>query len=297
MKNIKITIFVFLFSVLLSCNAKSSEEANGTLNGSIPEEAIPFEYDFKLKKAILIPGTLNDSIPLRYWLETGSEMGFSDSLDSWKKETSKIYYNVERPMLVQIGQWKHIYGDSIIAYFFDKNNFIFKWLGYDIALLPWKFFDKKIVEISFSRQYIRELSDTKNLSGYDSVKMKIQGRFLTIPIVVKTQGKRIVEFVSIDTGYNGDVSFGNNIVSKYNIKSDSAYFGKSQNIDRLTAGFSFPIDTIQVGKNFVTDGHHVSFSLNKSSSFALIGNKFFENFDIVLDLKDYCLYLKPIEKC
>lgn len=298
MKNIKLIIFLFIISTLLSCNAKSINSTTVAMTDTIPEGAIPFEYDFKLKKAILIPGTLNDSIPLRYWLETGAEMIFSDSLDSnfEKKEVSRIYYNVRKPMTVQIGQWKQVYGDSIDAYHLDKESFIFKWIGYDMALLPWMFFDKKIIEISFSKQYIRELSDTKNLLGYDSVKIEIQGRSLIMPVIVILQGKEIKEFVVMDTGSNGDVNFGSNIVSKYNIKSDSAYFGKRRTIDGFKAGFSLLVDTIKIGNNFVTEGHYAAFSLDENYSSGLIGNKFFENFDIVLDLKNYYLYLKPIEK-
>jgi predicted aspartyl protease len=294
MKNIQLFFLLFAFSF------SSLSSANSNTLDSIPKGAVPFEYDSKLKKSILISGTLNDSIPLKYWLETGAKMGFSDSLSSVLEKKQKTHrpMKVQKPMKVQIGNWKQIYGDSIDAFYIDNNSFIFEWFCSDLALLPWTFFDKKNIEISFSKQYIRELTNTPYLSGYDSVKIFVENGLIKVPVAVTIQGKEIKEFVLMDTGSNGDVVFNNHIVSKYNIKSDSAYFGKSRGANGSNAGFSFPADTIKIGKNFVTEGHYVAFSLGSGNYpfSGLIGNKFFENFDIVLDLKNYYLYLKPIEK-
>ncbi|MDR0810808.1 MAG: hypothetical protein LBN23_00805 [Paludibacter sp.] len=297
MNNIISTVFISLLFILLSCNTKSTKQDVKIINDSvIPKGAIPFEYDNKLKRAILIYGTLNDSIQLKYWLETGGvSMTFSDSLasDFEKKEM----YKVQKTMKVQIGHLKQVYGDSVNAYYGDKDHFIFKWLGYDIAILPWQFFDGKIIEISFSKKYIRELYNVNCLSGYDSVKIELQNGFLGIPVVISLKDKKIREKLLIDTGSNGDISFENNIVYKYNIKSDSAFFRKNHTPNGLDSSFYFYSDTIRIGRFFVTEGHYVSFSFKRKYPFSgIIGNKVLDNFDIVLDLKDYFLYLKPVEK-
>lgn len=302
MKPIKLYLLIPILLFLPSCNNQSADNSRVGINDSIPEGAVPFEYDFKYKKCILIPGTLNDSIPFKYWLDTGMrDMVFSDSLASnfERKEFTKQHSKVQKTMKVRIGGWKLAYGDSVDAYYLDKNNPIFGFLGGGVGILPWKFFDKKILEISFSKQYIRELYNTKELQGYDSVKIKVENRFLGIPVVVSVQGKKIKEFVIIDTGSNGGISFSNSMVSKYGIKSDSAYFGQSLNTVGLRKKFSFKSDTFQTGKIFLTKKYNVSFCLDKQRPYplsGLLGTQILEHFDIVLDLKNYCLYLKPVDK-
>jgi hypothetical protein len=301
MNPIKLYVLIPILLILPSCNIQSADTTRAKLIDSIPDGAVPFEYDFKHKKCILIPGTLNDSISIKYWLETGASMTFSDSLasDFERKEFKKQHRKVQKTMKVRIGGWKLAYGDSVDAYYLDKNNPIFGFLGGGVGILTWRFFDKKIIEISFSKQYIRELYGTKDLQGYDSVKIKAENGFLGIPVVVSVQGKKIKEFVFIDTGSNGDISFSNSIVSKYGIKSDSAYFGKSLIIDGYREGFSLKSDTFQTGKFFLTKKNNISFSLNKQRPYpfsGLLGTGILEHFDIVLNLRNYCLYLKPIDK-
>jgi len=301
MKNITLHILILfsglLFSgVLYSCNKKTTETIKTT--DSIPENAVPFEYDYSIKKVILIPGTLNDSIHLRYFLETGTRsVNFSDSLcnDSNKIKVGQNSYFVQQPMKVKIGQWEKIFGDSIKdAYYLDKNNSVLKLLGSDIAYLPWSFFDKKIIEISFSNKYIRELPNTDNLQNYDSVKIFIENGFLGIPVVVSVQGKKIRELLMFDTGFNRYIIFNNRIRAKYGIKPNNA---NGAIVDTL--GFSVVADSIKIGKYTLIKEHRAGFASKTNRIFpfsGLIGTGIIQNFDIVLDLKNYYLYLKPIEK-
>lgn len=301
MNLIKLYLLIPILIFILSCNTQSADTSREKLTDSIPEGAVPFEYEYKLKKAILIPGTLNDSVHLRYLLETGwLEMTFPDSLasDFERKEVKNGFSKVQKTMKVRIGGWERAYGDSVEACYFDKNHGIFRFLGAE-GILPWKFFDQKIIEISFSKQYIRELPNNRDLTGYDSVKIVVQNGFLGIPVAVSVQGKKIKEFLMIDTGSNGAIRFSNSIASKYDIKPDSAFFGEVHGINGIQKEFSFQIDTIQVGKQFLTQKNRVYFSLDKERPYpfsGLIGTGILEHFDIVLDLKNYCLYLKPIDK-
>jgi len=301
MNTIKLYILIPILLILPFCNNQSANTSRAELTDSIPEGVVHFEYEYKLKKAILIPGTLNNSTPLKYFVETGfGRMAFSDSLasDFERKEVKNGFRKVQKTMKIRIGGWKREYGNSVNAYYLDKKHPIFGFLGVQ-GIIPWQFFDKKILEISFSKQYIRELSSTKNLSGYDSIKIVIQNGLLGIPIVVSVQGKKIREFVMIDTGSNGDIRFSNSIVSKYDIKSDNAFFGEARGITGIKKEFSFQIDTIQVGKSFLTQMNRVYFSMDKQKPYpfsGLLGTGTLEHFDMVLDLKNYCLYLKPIKK-
>jgi hypothetical protein len=301
MKPVKLYLLIPILLLLLSCNSQSADTSGAELTDSIPEGAVPFEYVYKLKKGILIPGTLNDSTMLMYWLETGfGRMAFTDSLaaDFESKELKDGFRKVQKTMKVRMGGWERSYGDSVEAFYLDKNYPIFGFLGAQ-GIIPWQFFDKKIIEISFSKKYIRELSNTMDLAGYDSLKIEIQNGFLGIPVAVSVQGKKIKEFVMIDTGCNGDINFSYSIVSKYGIKSDSAFFGEAHGINGIHKEFSFHIDTIQVGNYFLTQKNRVAFSLDKQRPCpfsGLLGTGILQHFDIVLDLKNYCLYLKPVKK-
>lgn len=302
MKLTKIYLFIPILLILLSCTSPSADKKIAALTDSIPEGAVPFEYDPNRIRAILIPGTLNDSIHVRYLLETGSvEMLFSDSLasDLEIKEDNEQFHKVQKTMKVRIGDWERTSGDSFEACYLDKKNPIFSFLGKDMSILTWKFFDKKILEISFSKQYIRELLGTPDLAGYDSLKMEVHNGFLGIPAVASIQGKKIREFVTIDTGCNGDIKYSNSVVSKYGIKSDSAFFGQAQFLNGNLKEFFIKCDSIQIGNYFFTQRSHVAFSLDQQRPYpflGLLGNRLLQNFDIVMDLRNYYLYLKPVEK-
>jgi len=304
MNPIKLYLSILILLFLSSCNSQLIGTTRTELTDSIPKGAVPFEYDFNMKKAIFIPGTLNDSTRLKYWFETGSlKMRFSDILasDFERKEVKSGLSKVQKTMKVRIGGWEHAYGDSVGAEYLDKNNHLFGFTGANVGIIPWQFFDKKIIEISFSKQYIRELSGTRDLQDYDSVKMKVVNGFLGIPVVVSVQGKKIRAFVTIDTGSNAGISFSNSIVSKFGIKSDGAFFEKALRPDGIQKSFAIKSDSIQVGKFFLTGMkmNYVSFAMAKQQEYpfsGLLGTSILEHFDIVLDLRNYCLYLKLINK-
>lgn len=295
MKRTVLILFIFLSYTFISCGSKSSVE-----EALIPADAIPFEYDFGLRRMILLNGTLNDSISVKYALETGAgAMVFSDifAYDYEKQiKTSKINSKVCKPMTVQVGKWTQTYGDSTYASYLDKDNYMFK--GIAEAFLPWQFFDKKIIEISFTHQYMRELPDLPVLSGYDSVKMEATHMFLKIPMVIYIQGKKIKELFTIDTGFNGTISLNKNIISQYKINLDDAKEGSAGTAG--SSGYkivSIDIDSIGSENHFVGNGHTADILIDERLNFpfsGLLGNKFFENFDIVFDLKNYDLYLKPV---
>ena len=302
MNSIKLFILIPILLILPSSNIQSAKPTRTELTDSIPEGAVPFEYENKLKKLILIPGTLNDSVLLRYVFDTGfSTMAFSDSLatDIERKRDKKRVNKLQKAMKIRIGGWERTSGNAIDAYYLDKKNPIFGFLGADVGIIPWQFFDKKIIEISFSKQYIRELSSTKDLFDYDSVKIVVKNGNLGIPVFVSVQGKKITEYLIIDTGCNNTIKFSNSILSKYGIKSEGAFFGEAHRVNRIQKEFYFMSDTIQVGKYFITQKNNVAFFPDKGPfpfSAGLLGTGILEKYDIVLDLKNYYLYLKPINK-
>lgn len=300
-------VLIAFLSVLSSVCIQSAETTRAERTDSIPEGAVPFEYEYNLKKAILIPGTLNDSTRLKYWFDTGAlNMMFSDTLSSdfERKEVKNRFSKVQKTLNVHVGRWERAYGGAFDAYYLDKKHPIFGFLGANVGIIPWQFFDKKIIEISFSKQYIRELSGTKDLQDYDSIKMKVVNGFLGIPVVVSVQRKKVRAFVTIDTGSNAGISFSNNIVSKYRINSVGAFFEKAHRLDGIQKSFAIKSDTIQVGKFSLTEKilrgkNYVSFAMAKQREYpfaGLLGTALLEHFDIVLDLRNYRLFLRPVSR-
>lgn len=307
MKFINLYLLILTFLIVPFCNVQSEDTTKVVLTDSISEGFVPFEYDFNMKKTIFIPGTLNDTIPLRYLFETGwGRMTFPSTYasDFERKEDKNGFSKVQKTMKVRIGVWERTYGDSVEAKYLDRNNHLFGFSGANVGITPWQFFNKKIIEISFSKQYFRELSDTKNLHDYDSVKMKVVNGFLGIPVVVSVQGKKIRAFVTIDTGCNAGISFNNNIATKFGIKSNGAFFEKALRSDGVQRSFAIKSDSIQICKFFLTEKNQkgknsVSFAMAKQREYpfaGLLGNGILEHFDIVMDLKNYCLYLKPFNR-
>jgi hypothetical protein len=123
MNPIKLYLLIPILLILPFCKIQSADATIAELTDSIPEGAVSFEYDFNMKKAIFIPGTLNDSIPLRYMFETGLRwMIFSDTLasDFERKEIQNGFSKVQKTMKVRIGGLERAYGGSVEAKYFDK---------------------------------------------------------------------------------------------------------------------------------------------------------------------------------
>lgn len=283
---------LLLLCMLVSCVGKSTDIVENTSSDSIPEGAIPFEYDFKMKRQIIIPGTLNDSIPMKYWFETGARIPiFSDSLNFKKKDLSLYEERVYSPMKIRIGNWERTYGDTINpAYYVNKNHqrvsgihLLFEWYGNNSAVITWQFFKNKIIEISFSNLYIREIDDFTDFSEFEGIKLENENNFLGIPVVIFTQGKEIKEILTFDTGFNGGITLNRNLKTKYNLETDYL------KVDTLKIGNDYLMNNISFGFPSKKIKHKFPFS-------GLMGTKILENFDMVLDLKNYYLYLKPVEK-
>lgn len=60
-------------------------------------------------------------------------------------------------------------------------------------------------------------------------------------------------------------------------------------------GFSVTADTIKVGESFIID-QPLGFGEISNFKYGLLGNRFLENLDVIFDLKNYGLYLKPLNK-
>lgn len=285
-KTIPAFFILFLFT-LMACGSKPIPNVSNSLDDQIPDGAIPFDYN--RSKKILLKGQLNDSIPLNIFFDTGGGSGINIT-DSLKWKFGNGYGSTGK---VQIGK----YTKSLPIYF--NSGVVSKVLGSNGAIVNWRFFEGKIIKICFQHKYLQVLENNANTTGYDSIKMKInRGRFLTIPAYVHLQGKVISEDFWFDTGLNCPVYMESRIVDKYALNMDSVQHATGITHTGKFTNYWISADSAGVGKYFVpiyTLSFGDGFKDDKNIT-AIIGNGFFENFDLILDFKNFNLYIKPIVK-
>jgi len=280
-------IFTVLFLVVVLFTACAKKTNAKVANEAIPDDAIPFEYNEKMQKVIVLNGLLNDSIPMRIIFDTGCPGGIlvSDSLKG------KLAENVD----VKIGKFK----TNMPVFYKDKNWPEFThYLGSNGAVISWKFFEDKILKISFEHKYIQVLENLNDEVGYDSLQLKKHPtmNFMMAPINVYLQGKIIPLDLMFDTGANNYAShIEPGLASPYSLNLDSAKYDKGS--DPYKKGFIIKADSIGFGKYNVPTRRvgvtfYPSFENNPYIS-GLLGTQYMENFELILDFKKFVLYIKP----
>jgi hypothetical protein len=284
----KIMSSVLLVLILFSCGNKTVESEKIP---AVPSGAIPIEYDTtknefeKEKKAIRLKGNINGNIPVNIFFDTGKislETIISDSLRSFLSDTDNT---------LQIGDEKK----TISVDYLNKDSFFFRYFGANAICIGWRYFENQIIEISYCNEYIKVLEDLSGIAGYEKVKIEINGfGYLTIPIEIYLQGEKIKTTIIIDTGFNDLISLSINHFKGFSIPDSTQYnISYAGGSGVAVKDYLVKIDSIKAG--YTLRGDLSMDIVNVSHSSALLGNAFFENFDVVLDLKAYNLYLKPIE--
>jgi len=266
-----LSILLCLTACIVSCGNSGKQNQATT---------IPFKYNNEFLKLIIFSGTLNDSIPMYIMFDTGSskkEIILSDSLAELLDTT----------VCLQIGTYK----DSLPVFVLDRSNF--KRFVFN-AILGWQFFEDKIIEISYQDKYIRELDTIPDSSDFFSIKMEmLQNNMFAVPIKVYVQGECIEDNLLIDTGNNGYISLGKYFVDKYKIDLSNA-----QRLFSISPGgitnYSISVDSVVLGK-FTLPNVSVNFITSGNPRARMIGNKILEHFTVILDLRNFYLYLKPNE--
>lgn len=281
----KILSALFLFILVsTSCSNKPDNKVSAIVNDSIPEGAIPFEYDSKMLKLIILKGTINDSIAINLMFDTGGASGLfiSNELKKLVGDSCKL----------QIGNYSNQESINVI-----RNKDILRNLGSNGGIINWRFFEGKTLRISFHNKFIKVYDNPTNTKDYNRIKIKkYQGfNFLILPVTICLQGKTISEDLLFDTGSNSGVFLDNRLINKYGLKIDSALNGNTSMEKGTLNVFSLNIDSVGLDKYYVNEKNAIfsSYFKNHSLFFGFLGTRILENFDIILDLKNFVLYLKP----
>lgn len=283
MKRFFLLLMFIIFFV--SCINKKEPMAR---NSCFSPNDIFFEYEEKYVKSIIINGTIYDTIPIKIFFDTGSPLN-NDSValsDSFKQmfENDIFLFKIKQKNYVAHPQYMN-----------RDNNFL-KSHGQNTIIVGWRFFEHKIIEISYQNKYIRELDNLEKLNEYICIPLE-HDEFLEIQAKIFLQKSRIDEKVIIDTGFYGWIEMGYNKAEKYHVAlSDSSIIG-GKSINQSYNRWITEADSICIGSigYTISNKFPMTFSEYKAlySRGGLLGNSFLENFDVVLDLIHYNLYLKP----
>lgn len=245
-----------------------------------------FRYEHVKQKAILLDGLINDSILVNALFDTGLTQNKIYTTDSLKEFLSKD------TVLLQIGSFTNMMQIDYVA----KNHFFFQHFGSNTAFIGWSFFKDKIIRISYKNKQIQVIEDLSTLSDqYSKVKIdKSDWNGLFIPITVHIQGKKITEKIIIDTRNNRGIDFGKAIQTKYAINTKNALHVTGQNSQGDNNKYFLMPDSIKIDRHTVPVNKYVGFWINRENP-GLLGNEILDQFDIILDLKDFYLYIRPVE--
>lgn len=283
----KLTLLVILF-VCISCAGKQQEKVQEEY-----VDEIHMQYDEKTFKMPFLDAVLNDSLSVKVFFDTGVPGKYIIIPGRFKNLLSSD------TCFVQIGQQKRQMAiDFLDTIQYKSFKVLEQIVDADVVMIGWEFFDEQIIEFSFDNQYIRVYENLPDMSGYSKTNIKVTPTsYLEIPVEIILQGKSIKETAFIDTGNNSYLSLANDLVEKYAIHTTDRKEGKATTNIGPLAGYTIPADTIRVGDLYVADeGMRVAFRPKPPTRpiDGLLGVRFLENFSVILDLKNYDLYLKPL---
>ena len=275
-------ILIFLIFVACQNGSKKAETVQVVPSDTIPMQYRPNYPNFRMP---ILDAIMNDSIHVNVFFDTGatSYQFFSDSLKNLINRDS---------VFLQIGKIKKQIGIN-----FEKNYLnITNRLGKNTILVGWKFFENKIIEFDFQNQRFRVYDELPDITGYSKIKIKLSNNSkLLIPAQVVIQGKTIEANVIIDTGSNDFVVLSANRIKGLGIDTTNTLYEKSTVSGGLMPSVIISADTIKVGDLYIAN-QNMQITFDYFPNAGLLGTKTLENFSVILDLINYDLYLKKIDK-
>lgn len=279
-------------------------------NKIIPQNIIPVEY----RRHIFIKGTVNE-IDGNFVFDTGADNLYFDSL-FYSKNNFK-YDSIGTGKVPGAG--KELQNLKVImnAVRFDFNGQNYKTktvpilnlkpiLG-DIAdgIIGLNYFSNKILEINYAQNYLKILDKIDSLSLLQYTRIKCQnvnGR-LYIPVTLKINNAvSITDKFLIDLGCGSTIALNSPVALKYNldriITNKARYYTKYRGVGGESESYAFIAKSVEIG-GYQLNHFEAEYSMDKSGSLSshkhagLLGNKILERFDVIIDFKTNCLYIKP----
>lgn len=301
-------IRIIFLAIVFIVSCKHEPKASNTL----PAGATSIIYS----SYIIVPGYINNAKG-NFILDSGAEGLHLD--DIFTNENLPPFINLKKVRLTGIGNsfsTATLIKDTVIFKFhkdsFNATNILIhslKPIGGDFldGLIGLRFFPGTVLEINYKQQYIKFYSsiDSADLSGFNLIPMKIIEGRLCIPVNVLINEK--VSFngnFMIDLGSPGS-SVTSSASQKFklteNITRKIAYSSKYAGVGGYSYGYDFIADSLEIS-NVALKNVNMSFSsdttgvLSSDNFSGIIGNNILDRFSVILDFKNYNLYLNPNEQ-
>jgi predicted aspartyl protease len=250
----------------------------------LPSDTIQMQYSNEYPRYCftILDGIVNDSLHFDVFFDTGSAGNYIRIPESFKNlfDSDSAF--------VQIGKFKKQMG---IHYWGNNQSSIISIIGNNTIMVGWQFFENQIIEFDFQNQRIVVYEELPDITEYSKIKIELsQSSQLIIPVQVVVQEKTLEDSVVIDTGHNGYVTLSSKHFEKQGLFATYSNFGTSKTCSIVSA------DTIKIGDLYVTNQNENMNIFYNNRSLGLLGTKTMENFSVILDLINYDLYLKKVDK-
>ena len=160
----------------------------------------------------------------------------------------------------------------------------------------------KVIVINYIDELMGFGDQTGDTSGYTSIPIRYESNRIYVPLtIVISDGNTIDGEALIDLGSGGSITLTSAIASQYNIKEITPQLHYSYlhgGIGGAASGSDFRTKSASVGDftlNKITMDYsdNTEGALSNTEYIAIVGNDFWERFDMIIDLNGNRLYLRP----
>lgn len=161
--------------------------------------------------------------------------------------------------------------------------------------------DGKIIVIDYANQQMGFWDQLGDTTGYTSIPIRYENNRIFVPLRVSVSDKTIEGEALIDLGSGGTVDLTSVVAKQYNLSDitpQMPYTFLHGGIGGESSGSDFRAKSASVG-GFTLNNITIAFSNNTVGALAgkeyigIVGNDFWERFDMIIDLNGNRLYLKP----
>ena len=298
-----------IFSLLIYCSLllfSIDKNSNNTRQQNI----IPIDY----RGHIYIKGAVKD-VDGNFVFDTGADNLYFDSL--FYNTSNLKYDSIAIANLPGVGK-----EPQKVKVIMNSVKFDFGGLNYQTKVVPvlslktilgdfadgiigLNYFSNKILEINYKQKYLKIHDDIDSLSFCQYTKIQCQNikNRLYIPISLKINDTiSISDKFIIDLGSGSSVSLTSPVASKYKldkaITNKVKYYTRYGGVGGESGSYSFIAKSIEIG-GYKLNNFEAYYSTDKSGALSttknagLLGNEILDRFDVIIDFKTFCIYIKP----
>jgi len=303
--------YAIILICFVSCYSQEApKEAITETKFQIPSGAFPIIY----RKHIYIEGIVDKAKGI-FVFDTGADNFYFDSL--FYNSNKFTYDKIAEAYLPGVGskpQKTKLILDTVHFQFADYQYhtkmvpvFCLKGILGDFAdgILGQNYFSGKALEINYQHKFMKIYDSISlvDIKGYSKIVYENVKNRLYVPLKLLINGSLEIEGkFTLDLGSPYSISLTSPTAKKFalnnKINNKIRYYTKYGGVGGESTRYNFKAESIFIGdyklNNFVMEySEDTNGALSSNKNFGLLGNNILEKFDIIIDFKNNCLYLKP----